>query len=73
MRNRALTLKREALAELTATDLGSVAFGAYELTHVTCPLTDACTTGPSFERCPTLPVNYCTSILGADSIPCRTR
>ena len=61
MRNRALTLKREALAELTSVDLVSVA-GAQQqlLTHLTCNPTDGCGHGPSFDQdCPTVPVNYC--------------
>ena len=57
---KSLSLKREALAELSPSELGSVAGGAYELTHLSCNLTDGCGHGPSFDQaCPTLPVNYC--------------
>ena len=57
---RSLSLKREALTELSSTELVSVAGGAYALTHLSCNVTDRCTHGASFDYdCPTLPVNDC--------------
>ncbi len=56
---RRLTLRREALTELTGPQLASVAGG----THLTCGATDKCTHGLSFDACPTVPVNICFSQL----------
>ena len=58
---KSLSLKREALAELSSADLVSVAGGQQQLlTHLTCNPTDGCGHGPSFDQnCPTLPINYC--------------
>ena len=60
MRNaRKLTLKREALSELSTGDLTAVAGGQQALTHATCGL---CLTQVwSYDNCPTTPVNYCIS------------
>ena len=65
MRNhRSLALKREALTDLTPNELGVVVGGQEELTHLGCNPTNECGHGPSFdERCPTLPVNDCPSLL----------
>ena len=64
MRNRKLSLKREALAELTTPELGAVA-GGQAITYTTCNLTDRCTHGGSFDAaCPTLPVNECRILTG---------
>ena len=68
MRNtRSLSLKREALTELSTVELVAVAGGAQEISHL-CNPTDECGHGPSFDvRCPTLPVNYCiTRLIAAD-------
>jgi len=73
---RKLSLKREALTELSATDLAVVAGGQALLTHATCGtcgVTDACTHGISFDRCPTLPVNECTYMFEIGSLDCPTR
>ena len=60
---RSLSLKREALTELTSTELGSVNGAAYELTHLGCNPTNGCGHGPSFdEACPTLPLYDCIKI-----------
>ena len=57
---KSLSLKREALAELSSSDLVSVAGGQQQLlTHLSCNLTDGCGHGVSFDYCPTVPVNYC--------------
>lgn len=59
MRNRTLSLKREALTELTGEELADVN-GGQLLTHITCNPTHECGHGPSFdENCPTLPVYQC--------------
>ncbi len=56
---RRLILKREALSELTAPELGSVAGG----THLACTATDGCGHTASFDQpCPTVPVNLCLTI-----------
>ena len=76
MLNRKLSLKRESLAELSTTDLVSVA-GAQQalLTHATCGtcgVTDACTHGPSLDYCPTVPVNDCLSVVAVKTLNCAT-
>ena len=59
---KSLHLKRESLTALSADELGAVAGGAYELTHLACNATDDCGHGRSFdEPCPTIPVNPCLS------------
>ena len=70
MRNaRKLTLKRESLTALTTEDLSAVA-GGQELTHATCGL---CLTKVwSYDRCPTTPVNDCTSIIAIEgTVTCK--
>ena len=72
MHNRTLSLKREALADLTPNELGLVAAGQQALTHLGCGATDGCTHGPTFDQaCPTLPLNPCLSPLIADTILCK--
>jgi hypothetical protein len=56
---RSLSLKREALSDLSANELVAVVGGQEELTHLGCNLTDACGHGISFDYCPTIPVNIC--------------
>lgn len=59
---KSLSLKREALSELSTDELGHVAAGQ-ALTHTTCNVTDRCTHGRSFdETCPTFPINPCLSL-----------
>ena len=72
MRNRTLSLKREALAELSSTELVSVA-GGYALTHLSCNLTDACGHGISFDHCPSIPINDCTAVIAIKTMNCPTR
>ena len=72
MRNsRKLTLKRESLTVLTSDELGAMAGGQEELTHLTCGL---CLTQVwSYDNCPTTPVNECIYIAGPRTIPnCMT-
>ena len=60
---RSLSLKREALTDLTPYELGIVVAGQEELTHLGCNPTDECGHGRSFdEPCPTFPVNPCLSL-----------
>ena len=67
---KSLSLKREALAELSSTELVSVA-GGYALTHLTCTVTDRCGHGPSFDaQCPTLPINECKIYIQANTLDC---
>ena len=62
-KSRSLSLKRESLADLTTSELGVVAGGQQELTHLACNVTDYCTHTRSFdEPCPTVPVNPCLSL-----------
>ena len=72
MRNaRKLTLKRESLSDLTSSELGAVAGGAEELTHVTCGL--CLTQAPTYDVCPTVPINDCVAIAIRRTIPnCMT-
>jgi hypothetical protein len=57
MRNRKLSLKRESLAELTGSELVSVAGGQQDLTHLTC---GTCLTEvPTYAACPTIPLDQC--------------
>jgi len=59
---KSLSLKREALTELTSADLTAVAGAQALLTHATCGtcgVTDYCTHGASFDQCPTIPINEC--------------
>lgn len=59
---KTLSLKSEALVELTSPELEVVA-GGQALTHATCGVTDGCTHGRSFDQaCPTFPVNPCLSL-----------
>ena len=71
---KSLSLKREALAELTSADLVAVAAGQQQLlTHATCTTctqlvpSDNCF---SLEQCRTLPVNDCISLVLPGSLPC---
>ena len=69
MRNaRKLSLKRESLAALTPDDLLAVAGGAEELTHATCGL--CLTKAPTYDVCPTVPVNDCVYIVWASTPMC---
>jgi hypothetical protein len=76
MRNRKLSLKRESLSDLTTRELGSVAGGQQDLTHLTCGL--CLTEAWSYADCPTVPVNGCvdavtSAIAGPRTIPnCMT-
>jgi natural product precursor len=63
--NRSLSLKRETLTELTSTEMLAVNGG----THVGCGTTSV-VTHPSFDACPTVPVNDCLSPFIAHTIPC---
>ena len=68
-----LSLKREALAELSTADLVAVAGGQQELTHLTCGTctslvpSDNCF---SLEQCRTLPVNDCITLVMPGSLGC---
>jgi hypothetical protein len=58
MRNRTLSLKRESLAELSGSELVSVAGGQQDLTHLTCNM--VCISDvPTYARCPTIPLDQC--------------
>ena len=73
MRHRTLSLKREALAELSATELVSVAGGQQELTHLGCDLTDGCGHGITFDYCPTFPLRDCKLHFDVGSALCATK
>ena len=60
--SRALSLKREALAQLDTDEMREVAGG----THIGCGVTH----GTSCDVCPTLPVNPCLTPVIADTILC---
>jgi hypothetical protein len=73
MRNaRKLSLKRESLSDLSTGELGSVAGGQQDLTHLTCGL--CLTEAWSYADCPTVPVNECLpAVAGPRTIPnCMT-
>lgn len=55
-----LSLKREALAELTNDELGSVNGATADLSHVTCTVTQ-CQVNPPTRNAPcvTLPIDEC--------------
>jgi hypothetical protein len=60
---KSLKLHRESLSDLTTAELGAVAGGAQDLSHLYCNLTDECGHGRSFDQpCPTFPVNPCLSL-----------
>ena len=69
MRKRTLSLKREALADLTTSDLTVVAGGQQQLlTHVTC--------GTCTWVIPAIPTDYCFSLAQCRTLPvndCITR
>ncbi|HEV2891198.1 MAG TPA: hypothetical protein VGX28_12555 [Frankiaceae bacterium] len=58
MKKRSLSLRREALTDLSAYDLGAIAGGAQTVQGPTCPLI-GCLTGVISDQCYTRP---CPSI-----------
>ena len=56
--NRALSLKRETLTELTSGEMTAIAGG----THAGCGVTANCT-HYSFDACPSVPINCITTVI----------
>ena len=67
MNKRTLGLKREALSELSAGELGAVVGG----THYQCAATDGCTHGQSFDVACPVPTNPIAPCLSLDRHTCQ--